>query len=385
MNLKNSFSSTKKRILQVVILLFLILSVSFIAIHQYKETLQETGQDINNKIIAFHLETFQELSKIFLKDTKNHFIQNVVSNKNLRATFEDMLRLVRISTVQNLFVVARDKEKNYYFLLDSELDKTKHANLYEPFTPLGNYWQQVYILKKPQIFHHHDDTNLWITIVYPIIQNNQTIAIIAADISYELHVSMQKQLKSFTIFFFWILLLVILVMAFFYILILYFRRKYYEGYIDPLTNVYNRKYLYDILLKKLAREYQLFMIDIDFFKKVNDNYGHDAGDYILQEVAIRLKSLTRDEDSIIRYGGEEFLIYTTNLNAKQCYEFAERLRKYVKKDPIIYKHISCTVSISVGCYSQGSKFQAFNDIFKKADEALYEAKLSGRDCVQIYE
>ncbi|SFV52504.1 diguanylate cyclase (GGDEF domain) [hydrothermal vent metagenome] len=371
------------KIVQLIILLLVILSVSFVSYAEYKDTLKETTDKLNKKIIHFHFETFSQLSQIYLKDTNKHFLQDVKQNQDLRDKFEDMLRLIRISTIQNLFVITRNDNSNYYFLLDSDKNSQTRANILEPFNPLGDLWDKSYALKQPEVYHHNKNTDLWITIAYPIVENNRTVAIIGADISHDLDLNMQTQLHNFSTFFIWIMLLALLWFVFSYLLTLYFRKKYYEGYIDPLTKIYNRKYLYDILLKKLSRRYQLFMVDIDLFKTVNDTYGHDAGDAILKEVAKRLNSLVRDEDSIIRFGGEEFLIYTTKLNQKQSIQFAERLRKNVKKDPIIYKDIKCFITVSIGIYPDARNDMPFDDMFKKADEALYMAKLSGRDCVKV--
>lgn len=374
---------TKIRIIQFIVLVLIIISTSFIALDEYKHTMQETRDRLNEKIISLHLETFSELSNIFEKDTQGNFISTVQSKPHLRENFEDMLRLLRISTVENLFVVTRNKEGYYYFLLDSETKTQKRANINEPFNPLGDFWDNAYKYKKAQIFHHHDNKDLWISVAYPIIENDKTVAVIGADISNKLDINMQMNLKNFTGFFFWILILSALFFILFYVMTIYFRDKYYEGYKDPLTKVYNRKYLYDIIVKKLRRRYQLFMIDIDFFKKINDTYGHNAGDYILQEVASRIQLLIREEDSLIRYGGEEFLIYATQLNPKQCLEFAERIRKDIVEKPIIYKNIECSITVSIGINPLASNRENFNDMLKKADDALYEAKLSGRNCVKI--
>ena len=374
---------TKTRIIQFIVLVLFIISTSFIALDEYKHTMQETRDKLNEKIISLHLETFSELSKIFEKDTQNNFVLSVQNKIQLRENFEDMLRLLRISTVQNLFVVTRDKDGNYYFLLDSETKSQKRANIYEPFNPLGDFWDNAYKYKKAQIFHHDDNKDLWISVAYPIIENDKTVAVIGADISNQLDINMQMNLRNFTGFFFWILMLSALLFILFYVMTMYFRRKYYEGYKDPLTKVYNRKYLYDIIVKKLKRRYQLFMIDIDFFKKVNDTYGHNAGDYVLQEVASRIQLLIREEDSLIRYGGEEFLIYATQLNREQCLVFAQRIRKSIAEKPIIYKNIECHITVSIGINPQASNRENFDEMLKKADDALYEAKLSGRNCVKI--
>ncbi|QOP46476.1 sensor domain-containing diguanylate cyclase [Sulfurimonas paralvinellae] len=372
-------------IIQFTVLLLIITFISILAYTEYAKTLQKTTHELNTKIIHLHTETFSKLSHVYEKDSKCHFLQSVTTNAKLRHNFEDMLRLIRISTIQNLFVITKDEDGNYYFLLDSDNNLTTRANIFEPFSPLGNFWDEAYKQKKVEVFHHKQGTNLWITIAYPIVENNQTVALIGADISHNLDLIMQTRLQSFNRFFLWLVIIGLLTFVAHYILTLYFRKKYYEGYRDPLTNVYNRKYLYDILIKKLSRRYQLFMVDIDHFKKVNDTYGHDAGDVILQEVAKRLKSLTRNEDSIIRYGGEEFVIYTTKLNAQQSKAFAERLREHVKKEPIYYKNIECRITVSIGVNPYARNEKPFDEMLKKADEALYRAKMSGRDRVYLSE
>jgi diguanylate cyclase (GGDEF)-like protein len=292
-----------------------------------------------------------------------------------------MLRLIRISTVQNLFVISRDRDKNYYFLLDSDKNPKTRATLFEPFNPLGDFWNKCYKFKKPEIFHHKNSKDLWISIAYPIVENGKTVAIIGADISHKLDSNIQTKLQNFGNFFLWILFLGAVWFIILYFLTLYFRRKFYEGYIDPLTEIYNRKYLYEIVIKKLSRNYQLLMVDIDLFKKINDTYGHDAGDYILKEVAHRMSLLIREEDSLIRYGGEEFLIYTTKLTPKQSIDFAERLRESVKKEPIKYNGHECYITVSIGVNAYATDSVPFNNMLKEADEALYKAKVSGRDCV----
>jgi diguanylate cyclase (GGDEF)-like protein len=373
---------TRNRIIQAIILLVILGSVAYLSYNKYNDILDQTTEKLNEKIINFHFETFAQLSKVFIKDSNNSFVYKVCRDEKLRDNFEDMLTLIRISTIQNLFVVSRDKNKEYYFLLDSERNPKLHADLYEPFEPLGDFWNECYKEKKPKVFQHKNSKDLWLTVAYPIVQGNKTVAIIGADISHELDLNMQKKLREFSNFFLWIGLFSILWFIVLYIYTLYFRRKYYEGYTDPLTNVYNRKYLYDILIKKLSRNYQLFMVDINFFKKVNDTYGHDAGDYILKEVAQRMNNLMRDEDSLIRFGGEEFLIYTTKLTPQKSMEFAQRLRECVKKEPIVYNEIVCTITVSIGINPNATKDKSFTEMLKKADEALYKAKISGRDCVR---
>lgn len=378
---QNSIKILKNKILQIFVLLFLTVSVSLLAYNEYKSIMKTTVDNLNEKIINFHIETFQKLSATFLEETNKNFIKRVSNDASLRENFERMMYLIRISTVQNLFVITQDDDKNYYFLLDSEKNASLKADIFEPFNPLGDLWDKSYQSKQIEVFHHTKNNDLWITVAYPIIEKDVVVGLIGADISDSLDVEMQTRLQSFTHFFLFMFLLSIFWFVLLYTTTLYFRNKAKEGYIDPLTRAYNRKYLYEIVLKKLPRTYQLFMLDIDFFKKVNDTYGHDVGDKVLQEVALRIMKLMRDEDTLIRLGGEEFLIFTSRLSRSQCFELAERIRESIAQTPIVYEDIICPVTISIGVNPTAKKDADFDAMLKKADDALYEAKNSGRNCV----
>lgn len=160
---------------------------------------------------------------------------------------------------------------------------------------------------------------------------------------------------------------------------------------DGLTKLYNRRYMtthLDALLKN-AKEKQkplsLLLMDIDFFKSVNDTYGHDAGDEVLQEFSNRMRKNTRGIDLVCRYGGEEFVVVMPDTDHSLAMVVAERIRKKVaEKSFIIHKGrqmIDVTVSIGLASTRNGEGDQ--DGLLKRADEALYRAKKEGRNRVII--
>ncbi|MDQ7055574.1 MAG: diguanylate cyclase [Persephonella sp.] len=161
-------------------------------------------------------------------------------------------------------------------------------------------------------------------------------------------------------------------------------------YTDPLTNVYNRLFMYENinLLKKY--HYTTFVVDIDFFKRINDTYGHDTGDAVLREVARRLKGCIReDKDIIIRYGGEEFLIFVRSNPSSEDYrlnviQLASRLKSEVSRTVINYNGIKIKVTISIGVAVYRDNID-IEQAIKMADMALYRAKQNGRNRVEIYD
>lgn len=157
--------------------------------------------------------------------------------------------------------------------------------------------------------------------------------------------------------------------------------------IDKLTDIYNRRMLDQFLQVEIEiasrhnEDLSLMVIDIDYFKKVNDNYGHLVGDMVLSQLAKIISDNLRNSDIFGRYGGEEFLIICPKTTKENTLVLAEKLRTIVKTsefDEVGYK----TVSIGI---SDFQKDDTIESLFKKADEALYEAKNSGRDKCVVYE
>jgi len=154
---------------------------------------------------------------------------------------------------------------------------------------------------------------------------------------------------------------------------------------DGLTSLYNRHFLFDEarrLLSKAKRnreDMSVIMLDIDHFKLINDQYGHQVGDDVLKAIANELKISTRNEDIAARYGGEEFVILLTNCNSSKAEEKAENLRGSIEKlEPNGLK-----VTSSFGIVELNIKHINFDDILKDADDALYEAKNGGRNRVVV--
>ena len=160
---------------------------------------------------------------------------------------------------------------------------------------------------------------------------------------------------------------------------------------DGLTGLFNRRYLNVHLQRVIARitetrkPVSAIMFDIDFFKKVNDTYGHQAGDEVLKEVALRVSRNLRHFDMVGRYGGEEFVVVMPDAATEAAAMVAERLRQRIADEPfaISVPPGSIPVTISLGVASTGDSVCQPEALIKRADTALYQAKRSGRDCVVV--
>jgi diguanylate cyclase (GGDEF)-like protein len=167
--------------------------------------------------------------------------------------------------------------------------------------------------------------------------------------------------------------------------------SYSMAYLDELTGLPARRALKEELMK-LRGEYTIAMVDIDFFKKFNDTYGHDTGDEVLRLVASVLKKVTGGGKAF-RYGGEEFTIVFPHAKIADALPFLEELRMAVEKTPYAYQGRKekktkrkpggkqLFVTISVGVAERSEKNKQTQDVIKAADTALYRAKKKGRNCV----
>lgn len=159
---------------------------------------------------------------------------------------------------------------------------------------------------------------------------------------------------------------------------------------DELTGLYNRKYLHARLDAEISRskrygtDLSCLLIDIDFFKTVNDMYGYDWGDILLKKIADMLKALIRKEDVLTRYGDEEFLLILPNTSESQAFIFAERFRRDIEKMEFIPAHEEerhpITISGGISSYPFLENVEEnSNTIIRYAEHALYNAKQSGKN------
>lgn len=156
---------------------------------------------------------------------------------------------------------------------------------------------------------------------------------------------------------------------------------------DGLTRIYNRRHLQKCLSLEYGRanrhhaELSMIMFDLDHFKKVNDTYGHPAGDAVLKEVALRVRPLMRAEDVFGRYGGEEFSVLLPDTDLAGAVAVAERIRLVIEKDPVSCDTRLIPVTTSLGVSTLTRDIKSADELLQWADDSLYDSKHRGRNCV----
>lgn len=186
-----------------------------------------------------------------------------------------------------------------------------------------------------------------------------------------------------------LVLIIIAVISYFYTINenIYRDALFEQSNTDHLTKLYNRHYINELFQNRRVRRekdpasFALLLLDVDYFKKINDSYGHRGGDEVLVKLANVLKTNVRRSTIVSRWGGEEFLIVLEEGSFAQLQELAERLRMIVEKTPMM-DDPELFVTMTLGG-AVSSKDESFETVFARADKALYQGKKSGRNKVVI--
>ncbi len=348
-----------------------------------KKMLEISTSDVIS--IANNNASFIEKSLYF---SSENYPKELELNFLLRKQIEEKLSLLLTSNIKYAYLIYRDDRGIFRFLADGAKDDEK-AFFNQKFDIDNSKWLEIFETKKPLIIEHRYLQQLSITYLIPIIKNNEVELILAVDFSI-------KKIEDINKIIDWMqngIIAITIIMIIFLILLVIQVLKYIAvkktAYTDKLTGIYNRNYLQDLESFINLNDYILATLDIDYFKVVNDTYGHDVGDKILAQTAQIIASTVRlKDDIIIRYGGEEFIIIVKvnrkdNLNAlnviERIFGNIQKAEFYINNNEFI------NITVSIGVNLTPFKSRSFADAFKLTDIALYNAKNKGRNNIEIYD
>jgi len=167
----------------------------------------------------------------------------------------------------------------------------------------------------------------------------------------------------------------------------YFEEVFKLTITDGLTQVNNRRHFDETLereylrARRHRRPLSLLVLDIDHFKKINDQYGHLAGDHVLRELAGLVQGRVRRDETVARYGGEEFVVLLPETTLEGAVSLAENLRARIAAHSFVFQNTNIPVTVSIGCSEAIEADTTAPDLFRRADELLYQAKKGGRNRV----
>ena len=328
-----------------------------------------------NKIVHSFWITYTVLSSIVLLLLISYSMDIDTKRKNKDLNLANHKLKTIIDSQNNMIVITDDKitveanEKMLDFFGFDSLEEMKEKHECDCISKL--------FVKHKDYFHlgKMGENQNWIDYLSSLSQKEQVVNLIGCDM--EAHAFQVKINKYGTSDRF------IITFSNVSDIIIEQRILEYKVQHDKLTDIYNRQKIDEVLLKickfsmRRKENVGLIMFDIDYFKKINDTYGHDGGDEVLVDIADLIKDKIRDEDIFGRWGGEEFMLILRHSSLKDTFNKAERLRVSLQE----YKHkIPTKVTASFGVTAL-EKNDTPARLLKRVDVALYEAKNSGRNCV----
>lgn len=377
----------KKELIYIamVTLTILILLLIITEIPKIKRDLQTNIRNSMVQTVSSMLTNIEiEFHRIASSHPKETIEQVLQKNPRIRSDLETMLSILIAEDIKYCYVVFRDSDGKFRFMLDGSTEEK--ADFGKKFDIEDPAWEKAYETRRPQLIKQSTLTSLWITHLQPIVINDKVEGIIAADFSldgYQQIIGILEPLQKYIWIFLGLMFLGIIVSVVQYLL---YRLTQREVFIDSLTGTYNRNFLNDIIKTLDYQKYAVAMLDLDKFKIVNDTYGHEMGDQVLRKVGSILKSSIREYDKLIRYGGEEFIIFISmrDTDQEEVIRIMERLRHNVEAISIEAGLIVLKPTVSIGLNTYTSHFKNEHDAIAIADKMLYEAKRTGRNKIISY-
>jgi len=342
----------------------------------------------------FHDRAVSEDSISLKEDNQN--IKNLtklndqLGTKFLYTVILDKNGIYRLSSSSALASEIKNHEEVHYFTVYPDVSDILEKSFKSPsinFIKPNKIYTPIFV----PVFK--DKWGTYRSIFLPIRSLKGNLYVVGVDMNITYVNRILKQNTIQTILSFLLFLIAILPIVISYVSMLKRKhaeyQKVYNLYIDqskrsitdPLTQLYNRyKLNYELdrqhkRLEETGATFVLLLIDLDFFKEINDLYGHDVGDQVLQIVAKILKSSCRTTDTVGRWGGEEFMVIYSDIDLNNGFILAEKLRLFIKESEELKKY-KLTASIGISISKPGLPL---DQLIKNVDSALYQAKNSGRD------
>lgn len=372
-------------LISITLIISTLLTILFFGtVHVEKEFSNKMIDISTSDIISISDNSAKSIS--LLLENSDDFAKDIISNKKLKKDIEKNLKVLLTKNIKYTYIIYKDKNENFKSLVNtSNINKTLAMQEFDIKNPT---WLELYNTKKPQLIKQLFQNELTISYLIPIIKHDEVQLVMVVDFAVE----KVKEINNMIDFVKNSILLIITIVLVFLLVFIIQTVKYFlikkKAFIDKLTGVYNRNYLQESKNFINLSEYIIAAVDIDYFKKINDSYGHDNGDLILKQVAQTIiKSIRKKDDIVIRYGGEEFLILArTKRNDKlTALNVLQRILTVIREEKFLLNTneiLNVTVSIGVNLLPEESR--TFSEAFKLADIALYTAKTKGRNQLEIY-
>lgn len=359
---------------------FLMVLLIIFAVFLQITTVQST-EKLKKEEIQKAEQYAAKIAQLIQRHTANKIESALTNNFELRDHLNEALQAFLTKQYQYIFVLKKDVKGNYRFLLDgSEEEPEEYKTI---FFPKSKLFDHVYETQKMQIIEQHEGVEqVWLSLVYPIVNEKETEALLVLDLS-ESYGEHLNDFNSPLMTVVWMMQIFLLLSM---LLLVFLAYRYYkirkELIIDDLTSVYKKQYLEEFFDKNRLEDYDVMLLDIDEFKEVNQKFGYEFGDMILKEFTQTLLSVLSPDAIIVRTVGAEFLVVSpksesrVEVQAQKIFDMLKE-KKYLIGNEIQY----LTVSMSAMSIPENST--SLQNIERLLDEKLLEVKSKGKNALAI--
>ena len=358
------------------LMVLLIIFGLFLQFATIKSTDKLKTEEINQ---AEHYAS--KIAKLIQIRTENNIDEKLKDNPQFRERLNEVLQAFLTKQYQYIFVLQKDENGNYRFLLDgSEKDPEEYHTI---FFPKSKLFDTVYSTQKMQIIEQHEGVEqIWLSLVYPIVNENKTEALLVLDLS-ESYGEHLNNFNSPLMTVVWMMQAFLLISLFLLVFLAY---KYYKIHqdliIDKLTSVYKKQYLEEFFNNKRVDNYHVMLIDIDEFKEINKKFGYEQGDIVLKQFAELLVATLASEAIVVRIGGTEFLVISPK-EAGSVDEQAQTVFEVLKEKKYLIGNEVQHLTVSMSAMSVPAETMYIQHIERLLDEKLLEVKSRGKNGLGI--
>ncbi len=321
------------------------------------------------------------IAKLIQLRGKSNLEETLTENPRLRKRLNESLQAFLTKQYQYIFVLQKNEKGNYRFLLDaSEEEPAEYKSI---FFPKSELFDRVYASQKMQIIEQHEGVEeVWLSLVYPIVTEKKTEALLVLDLS-ESYGEHLNNFNSPLMTVVWMMQVFLLLSLFLLVFLAY---KYYkireELMIDKLTSVYKKQYLEEFFYNHRVDNYHAMLIDIDEFKEINTKFGYEHGDTVLKQFTEILVATLPSKAIVVRIGGTEFLVISPK-EAGGIDEQAQNVFEVLKEKKYLIGNEVQHLTVSMSAMSVPEETMFIQHIERLLDEKLLEVKSRGKNGLGI--
>jgi len=346
-----------------------------------QNSVNESTEKLKNEEIKKAEQYAQRIGNYIQSKTVEEGGINLEKYPKVRNKLNGVLHAFLTNEYQYIFLLRKDAKGHYRFLLDGSVEDPVEFNTI--FFPKSKLFDTVYKTQKPQIIEQMEGVeHVWLSLLYPIVDQNRTQALLVMDLSK----AYGEYLSDFNSPIMYIITLMqfFLVVSFLFLtyLLYDFYRLRKSILFDPLTSAYTKLYLQEFFNRKKINQYDAMMIDIDEFKRVNEKYGYKSGDDILKLFTKEMLDLLPKKSRVIRVGGSEFFVIVKKSSAS-FEKLAEKVFKTLTEKRYLIENETIALTLSMSAMVIPKDTDSILNIQRFLDEKLLEIKNGGKNGLGI--